>query len=167
MNGDTSGYEQMSHSTDHHPNDSGGTQRPKFMDTISGNVDQPLLIVAPTIHEFNAVQHAVKDLLSGGQIELAMSGIGLGAVATFCRALERRDHPLAGLALLGWAGGLSPDLRAGDVIVASSAIDTSGRKCPCKVIPVSGATVGPVLTACACADPTGERRAAIFWCAGP
>lgn len=116
------------------------------MDTISGNVDQPLLIVAPTIHEFNAVQHAVKDLLSGGQIELAMSGIGLGAVATFCRALERRDHPLAGLALLGWAGGLSPDLRAGDVIVASSAIDTSGRKCPCKVIPVSGATVGPVLT---------------------
>jgi nucleoside phosphorylase len=146
MNGDTSGYEKMSHLTDHHYNESGNAQRPKTMDAMSGNVDQPILIVAPTMHEFNAIQKAVKDLRSGGQIELAMSGMGLDAVAAFCRALERQDRLPSSLALLGWAGGLSPDLRAGDVVVASSAMDIGGDEYPCKVIPLSGATIGPMLT---------------------
>jgi adenosylhomocysteine nucleosidase len=146
MNGDTSRNEKMNHSTDHHINDSGSAPIPKSMHAISGNVDQPLLIVAPTKHEFNAVQQAVKDLLSGGQIELAMSGMGLQAVEDFCRMLERRDRPLAGLALLGWAGGLSPDLQAGDVIVASSALGNGESEYPCKVLPMSGAIIGPVLT---------------------
>jgi nucleoside phosphorylase len=117
------------------------------MDTlISDHTDQLLLLVVPTIHEFNAIQPAVKDLLSSGRIELVMSGMGLQAVTSFCQMLEERDRPLSGLALLGWAGGLSPDLRAGDVVVAGLAMNTSGGLHPCKVIPLPGATIGPVLT---------------------
>lgn len=113
---------------------------------ISDRADQRLLLVVPTIHEFNAIQPAVKGLLSSGRIELAMSGMGLQAVRDFCQMLERRDLTLSGLALLGWAGGLSPDLEAGDVVIANLALNTNGGLHPCKVIPLSGATVGPVLT---------------------
>jgi len=113
---------------------------------ISDLVNQPLLLVAPTIHEFNAIQYAVKDQLAGGRIELSMSGMGMHAITAFCRVLEGRSRPLSGLALLGWAGGLSPDLQAGDVVIASSAMNTRGGQQPCKVIPLTGATIGPVMT---------------------
>jgi len=60
--------------------------------------------------------------------------------------LEARDHPPSGLALIGWAGGLSPELRAGEVIIARSTMNSRGELRPCKVIPLTNAIEGSILT---------------------
>lgn len=114
--------------------------------SISNRTNTLLLLVAPTIHEFKIIQRAVKDQLSSGYLALALSGMGLQAVSTFCQTLEARNRPFSGIVLLGWAGGLSPDLKAGDVIIASSAMNTKGELISCDILPLPGAIGGPVLT---------------------
>jgi hypothetical protein len=122
--------------------------------------NQPsLLFVAPTIQEYNAVHPALIDLIKAGKIGLAMSGMGPEAATSFCKALEAHDRPLAGLVLLGWAGGLSPNLQAGDVVIASSALDTGGSVQPCCPIPISGAIAGPLLTVPTPARSPKEKKA--------
>ena len=88
-----------------------------------------------------------------------MSGLGLEFSASLCQELETKEPPYAGLVLLGWAGGLSPNLQAGDVVIASSALDTKGSVQPCCLIPIPGAVEGPVITVSKPAHIPQEKKA--------
>jgi hypothetical protein len=107
---------------------------------------RPLLFVAPTFPEYTLVRAAVVDLLAAGWLELEVCGMGQARAAALCQRLEARTRPLRGLALIGWAGGLCPDLTAGDVVLADTALNTQGQRVPCTVILLPGARVGTLLT---------------------
>ena len=118
-----------------------------------------LLFVAPTIQEYNAVHHALIDLIKSGKIGLAMSGMGPDSAVSLCKELEAQDRPLAGLVLLGWAGGLAQNLQAGDVVIASSALNTWGSVQPCCLMPIPGVIKGPILTVSTPARIPKEKKA--------
>jgi len=64
------------------------------------------------------------------------------------------------LLLVGWAGGLHPDMGAGEAIVADCVLDEAGRRAPCSVPAVPGARVGPTLTVAeALLSPQAKRAA--------
>jgi nucleoside phosphorylase len=107
----------------------------------------PLLLVAPTIPESALVRAAVADLLADGGLEIEVCGMGPASATALCQRLEARTRPLGGLALVGWAGGLSPDLAVGDVVLAYASVDGQGVRVPCTVIELPGAKVGALLTA--------------------
>ena len=106
----------------------------------------PLILVTPTISEYQAVRPHVAGLETEGVLETVICGIGTQRAAALCRHLEERDELPSGLALVGVAGGLDPALAAGDTVLASAAWDEEGGRAPCTVIPLTGAAVGPVLT---------------------
>jgi len=106
----------------------------------------PLILVTPTISEYQAVRPHIAGLKTAGALETMMCGIGPGRASALCRRLDERQPPPAGLALVGVAGGLDTTLAAGDVVIASAAWDEEGRRAPCTVILLTGAAVGPVLT---------------------
>lgn len=105
-----------------------------------------LILIAPTNQESAIVRGAVEDLAAGLSVEVEACGMGPAAATALCRNLDARVHTLRGLALVGWAGGLSPALAAGDVVVADKAVDPRGERSPCTAIPLTGATIGPMLT---------------------
>jgi nucleoside phosphorylase len=105
-----------------------------------------LLLVAPTVPESELVRATVGDLLADGRLEIDVCGMGPASATALCQRLKSRTRPLQGLALVGWAGGLSPDLDAGDVVLAGTAVNEQGARVPCTVIELPGARVGAVLT---------------------
>jgi len=109
-------------------------------------MNQTLILIAPTCQEYAVVHGAVEDLAAGGRVETLACGMGPASATALCRSLDARVQTLRGLALVGWAGGLSPALSAGEVVVADEAVDTSGGRAPCSPIRLPGATVGPMLT---------------------
>ena len=105
-----------------------------------------MLLITPTQAEYRAVEAALRDLLAAGRPELIMFGMGPDCASTLCRQLEARARLPEALALLGVAGGLDPELAAGDAVIASTALDAAGRQAPCTLIGLSGAVIGPMLT---------------------
>jgi adenosylhomocysteine nucleosidase len=105
-----------------------------------------LIVVTPTLAEYQAVRRSVASRVADGVVEILMCGIGPERAAALGRRLDETGKLPASLALLGVAGGLDPALAAGDVILANAAWDEEGRRAPCTVISLSGATVGPILT---------------------
>jgi nucleoside phosphorylase len=105
----------------------------------------PLLFITPTISEYAPVERALARPLTRQMVRLEMCGVGPARAAEFAQSLEE-SGPLGGLALIGWAGGLQPDLLAGDVILARTAVDTHGTSVPCTELTLPGARQGPVLT---------------------
>ena len=79
-------------------------------------------------------------------VEAQACGMGQAFATALCQRLDARVRSLRGLALVGWAGGLSPQLSAGDIVLADAAIDLHGERVPCNVIRLPGAKVGPMLT---------------------
>jgi nucleoside phosphorylase len=67
---------------------------------------------------------------------------------------------LQGLALIGWAGGLRPDLAPGDIVLASHALDEQGEPVPCTVLDLPGAEIGALLTVSAPLMTAQAKRAA-------
>lgn len=104
------------------------------------------LVIAPTHAEAAAVRKAIADLLTSGTLELLTCGMGVERATALCRQLEARENTVRSLALIGWAGGLDPRLTAGTVLLGDVAINERGQRSPCAVIPLAGATVGPLLT---------------------
>jgi adenosylhomocysteine nucleosidase len=105
-----------------------------------------MLLITPTQTEHQAVETSLRDLLAAGGLELATCGIGPERAAAFCQRLEVQARLPEALALVGVAGGLDPSLDAGNIILASAALDADGRRAPCTIVPLPGAVVGPVLT---------------------
>lgn len=116
-----------------------------------------MLLITPTQAEYDAVKAPLRDLLAAGSLELVMCGMGPEAAAAFCRQLEARARLPKALVLVGVAGGLDPALAAGDVILASAALDEDGQRAPCAIIPLPGATTGPVLTVSRALRTTAEK----------
>jgi nucleoside phosphorylase len=105
----------------------------------------PLLFITPTISEYAPVKSALARPLARQTVRLEMCGIGPARAGAFAQRLEQ-SGPLGGLALIGWAGGLRPDLLAGDVVVAEMALDVQGTSVPCTVVELVGAARGTLLT---------------------
>jgi adenosylhomocysteine nucleosidase len=105
-----------------------------------------LILVAPTVFEHRVLRRFVAGSETAGALETAMCGVGMECAAHFLRRLEERTELPRVLALVGVAGGLDPSLVAGDVVLASAALDEEGRQVPCTVLSLPGATVGPVIT---------------------
>jgi hypothetical protein len=118
-----------------------------------------LLIVAPMASEYAAVRAGVRPLLGSGALEVRMCGIGPERAGAFCRGLGEGAN-WSGLALVGWAGGLAPELAAGDAVLADVALAPDAPPLPCHAIALAGGRVGPMLTvAQALFTPAAKRDA--------
>jgi uridine phosphorylase len=109
-------------------------------------VNHTLVLAAPTYQEYAVVRAAVEDLVADDRLEVQACGMGQASVTTLCQRLDAKVGSLRGLALVGWAGGLSPSLSAGEVVLADAAIDLDGESVPCTAVRLPGAKVGPMLT---------------------
>lgn len=113
-------------------------------DRLAGQ--KSLLLVTPTSSEYALVGAAVGDLLANDGLEIYVCGMGQASATALCHRLQARTRSLKGLALIGWAGGLCPNLAAGDIVLADAALDVQGERVPCTVIQLPGAKVGTLLT---------------------
>jgi uridine phosphorylase len=109
-------------------------------------MDHLIVFAAPTYQERAVVCAALEDVMADVTVEVRACGIGPAAAAALCQRLDAEAPALKGLALIGWAGGLSPGLSAGDVVVADEAVDLRGERTACTAIRLPGARVGPMLT---------------------
>ncbi len=118
------------------------------------------VIVAPTRSEYGAAQWAIRHGSCQARIDLRLCGIGPVRAERLAAALAALPA-LDGVALLGWAGALAPDLGPGAIVVADAALSTGRPAIACQPLAVPGARTGPVLTvARALATPAAKAAAA-------
>ncbi|MDD5371094.1 MAG: hypothetical protein PHQ40_18590 [Anaerolineaceae bacterium] len=108
----------------------------------SDQIPQPL-VLAPTRIEFGVVRKALRQH-DGRSLRLACCGMGESRAREFCQALDPATVTV--LVLLGWAGGLTPDLPAGALVCASAALRQDQPAVPCESISLPNSTSGPILT---------------------
>ncbi|MHB0878916.1 MAG: phosphorylase family protein [Anaerolineae bacterium] len=104
-------------------------------------------IVVPSVAELSVVGRSLARSGAGARLAVARLGVGPAAAADYAQRYGAGTHDR--VALVGWAGGLCSSLAAGSVVVASEAVDGSGRRVACEAVQLSGAAVGPVLTVAA------------------
>jgi adenosylhomocysteine nucleosidase len=97
-----------------------------------------ILFLTPTSLEYTAVKKALPD-----SIPLRQCGVGEQQAGLFCQSLP--ELPTC-LVLIGWAGGLTPDLTVGEIICADLALREGQPPLPCSPLPLPGVHTGPVLT---------------------
>lgn len=102
------------------------------------------LLVAPTRPEFAAVQRGVLASAAAGRVRAACCGAGEYRVRRFCQALP--PGTVSQLVLIGWAGGLVPELAAGETICANEVLAEGRPALACAPLPLRGARTGPILT---------------------
>jgi nucleoside phosphorylase len=119
-----------------------------------------MLLITPSQVEYSAVETSLRDNLAARSLEVVVSGMGPDCAAALCRKLEARASPPVVLTLVGFAGGLHPSLAAGDAVLGSEALFEDGRRAPCTIIRLPGATVGPVLTVSKALYTPPEKAAA-------
>lgn len=120
----------------------------------------PILLIAPTRPEYVTIRGAVVDLVDAGVVQLVLCGIGLERATALCRRLESAGWN-GRLILLGWAGGLSPDLAAGDIVVADATVNCHGDCIDLAPLEVAGARIGALLSVPApLSTPQDKRNAA-------
>jgi 4-hydroxy-3-methylbut-2-en-1-yl diphosphate reductase len=125
---------------------------------IASNPSLPL-ILAPTRFEFAVVNKALHAWLAAGRGTCQSCGMGETLAAAFCQQLEAA--PPASLTLLGWGGGLAPELRAGAVVCAGSVLRAGQPALPCAVLPLANSRRGPILTAPRVLLTPEEKRQAL------
>lgn len=122
------------------------------------------VMVTPTLPEYQAVARGLRSRPGKDLIELRRSGIGPARAAALAAGLPadlEKGPAIAGIALLGWAGGLTADLRLGDVVIADGALFGDRPVIPCRPVIVPGAAGGPILTVPAVLrSPTAKAAAA-------
>jgi nucleoside phosphorylase len=94
--------------------------------------------------EYSVVKKALKNALNESKIRLMTCGVGEDQARSFCRKIE--DRPISHLVLTGWAGGLAPDLAAGEAICADAALYEGQPRLECQTLPVKGLRIGSILT---------------------
>jgi purine-nucleoside phosphorylase len=126
------------------------------MDT-SGQVSIPLFL-APTRVEYSPVRKGLGPFLRKGRVRLEICGVGEKRVEKYCRGLA--PGAVRNLILIGWAGGISPEMKAGDTIVAETAIREGKRPISCRGMPVDRAITGTIMTAPKALSTMEEKRLA-------
>jgi adenosylhomocysteine nucleosidase len=106
------------------------------------------------------IRRSVAGSEAEGALETTMCGIGPECAARFARRLEERTELPSGMALVGVAGGLDASLAAGDIVLASAALDEEGRQAPCTVLSLPGAAIGPIVTVHRAVYTPAEKAAA-------
>jgi nucleoside phosphorylase len=101
------------------------------------------MIVAPTTLEISAVRKGLVRFLEGNY-RLLMCGVGEGQSSAFCEKLNPAE--ISRLVLVGWGGGLTNVLKAGDIVCADAALYSGRPAIPCAIAP-SSLRSGPILTA--------------------
>jgi nucleoside phosphorylase len=122
-----------------------------------GHVPPIPLVLAPTAIEYTAVQKGLKKALAQGRVRLIRCGVGERQSALVCQKIDHglafsggqaiRLDSIACLVLLGWAGGLAPDLAVGEVVCADAAQREGQPSLSCDTLPIQNARRGPILTA--------------------
>jgi nucleoside phosphorylase len=120
-------------------------------------MDPVPLFLTPTTLEYAAVQKGLKKALTQGQVRLLRCGVGERQSALFCQKIDQglaffggqaiRLDSIACLVLLGWAGGIAPDLAVGEVVWARAALREGQPSLNCETLPIQNARIGPILTA--------------------
>jgi len=117
------------------------------------------VVLTATKWEQRPVRRALARMIARGDVRLMICGIGPRQEMDCCRLLGDMAD-VERLLLVGWAGGLHPDMGAGEAIVADCVLDEAGRRAPCSVPAVPGARVGPTLTVAeALLSPQAKRAA--------
>lgn len=112
---------------------------------LTNDTNGPYQVLAsPTGIEFAALQRGLILARKNPLVRLMRCGVGEAQAAEFCRQLE--GLPINGLALLGWAGGLRADLKAGHVVLATQALREGRPAVECRLLDLPGAILGPILT---------------------
>ncbi len=89
-------------------------------------VYQPFLLIAPTLPEYSAIRAAVAERLVN-DAQVVLCGMGPARATALCQQLEKSGW-VGSMALIGWAGGLRPNLAAGDSVLADAAINIHGQR---------------------------------------
>jgi nucleoside phosphorylase len=87
----------------------------------------PHLLIAPSLSEYRTVRASVANRLADGSVQVVQCGIGPARATPLCRHLENSGWT-GTMALIGWAGGLCSDLRAGDLVLADAAVEIHGGR---------------------------------------
>lgn len=119
-----------------------------------------LLFIMPTQGEYRVVEVAVRRPRL--PVELVMCGVGPGRAAALCAELER-ERPPQGVALLGWAGGLSDGLAPGDIVLADQALWAGRSAVDCMRLPLQDLPrvyCGPILTTAQVLATSEAKRSA-------
>ena len=122
------------------------------------SADSTILIVTPTLQEFSAAQKGLRNHRPELRIRLEKCGVGEKRAQLYCEQLAPGD--ISHLMLLGWAGGISPDLAAGDVIYASEARREGQPTLGCLKLPGLEKQIGPILTVPSALLRPDEKQAA-------
>ena len=108
-------------------------------------MEKPLpMVIAPTSIEFAAVKRSIMPFLREGSVRLAQCGMGENLAHAFSEKLDSKK--VSCLVLVGWAGGLIPELKAGDFVCADSAFYDAREPVNCKLVSIHSAHSGPILT---------------------
>ncbi len=118
-----------------------------------------ILIVAPTAFEFNAIRQGMRAFLQRGEYRLLQCGMGEEQSSAFCKQLD--EQSITRLVLVGWGGGLSHDLKVGDIICGESALHDGLPPLQCTLPPARTLRHGPILTAHDALMTPLEKQAAL------
>ena len=124
----------------------------------SNRIEPGVFIVAPTTYEFNAVNQGLRSYLQVGEYRLLQCGMGEEQSSAFCARLDGLS--ITRLVLVGWGGGLSHDLKVGDLICADRALHAGQPPVPC-TLPGGDFRCGPILTAHDALMTPSEKQAAL------
>jgi hypothetical protein len=117
-----------------------------------------IVLITPTWAEAYAVHRALRQ--SPRKAKVKICGIGPARASAFCKKLD--PISLNALVLLGWAGGLSEELKTGDVITASHALMQGESACLCKALSIPGAVIAPIITSKKVLTSTEEKQEARY-----
>jgi nucleoside phosphorylase len=106
-----------------------------------------ILLVTPTTVEQAAVRPALERWIEEGKVRLEMCGVGTEQASAYCWRLEKHHQGFDWMVLIGYAGGLTRDLKVGDLVMADSVLAAEQPSLDCQTLSIPGITCGPILTA--------------------
>jgi nucleoside phosphorylase len=119
------------------------------------------MIITPTPQEFDAVKRGLKEhsLSRIDELNVLKCGVGEENAKKFCANLDSKQISI--LILMGWAGGLTHNLAAGDVIIAEKALHEGQTPLQCNPLPFHQDHRGNILTASKALTLPSEKENAL------
>jgi hypothetical protein len=106
-----------------------------------------ILVVTPTTVERDAVRPVLEKWIEEGKIRHEMCGVGMEQARAYCQRLENDQQDFEWMILLGYAGGLTRDLKVGDLVMAESVLAAEQPPIACKTLSIPWISSGTILTA--------------------